>query len=351
MANDENNNKLNDDSELETGNDSSYKHVEDDDKTVPDDVELMRIQALGKSDHKTNIIISDEADKASHKKVTDQRTIKKNEDINKDVINRILESNFHVNKNHSKLIIPDSINGDNVWWTSEIRGKYNVLRDYIQAIRSVPLDGKSVTLTTQGTPEFFYHVVELCQRWDGFVSVAVYVPGDDFKLAVNMIYYLRQCSDKCVADQVHWHMVFDTLFSSGNVSMPTTYLETQSFDCSIAMDETMRLFNIKTTFRKIKKLPYPINVLRNVARISSKTEYVFASDIELYPSVGVVPAFFDLLEREKQGLIAGLDSSHPHVYVFPIFEVKESVKPPRTKAELIDLFKKGYLVCILFTFE
>jgi hypothetical protein len=53
---------------------------------------------------------------------------------------------------------------------------------------------------------------------------------------------------------------------------------------------------------------------------------VFAIDIELYPSVSIVSAFFDLLGREKKGLVPFI--FNPHVYVLPVFEVKAEVEPP-----------------------
>lgn len=197
---------------------------------------------------------------------------------------------------------------------------------------------------SSGTHDFLHHSVELCDRWEGYISLAVYAPGDDFRLALNMIYYLRQCCNRCVADRIHWHLVFESIYAPRNASAATAFLETQNFDCGVPLEQTIRLLNLDSNFRATKGLPYPINVLRNVARINAKTKYVFASDIELYPSVGIVPAFFKLLEREKAGQIGLINKSNPHVYVTPIFEVKQTVKAPRTKAELVQLFRKSKLM-------
>ena len=204
-------------------------------------------------------------------------------------------------------------------------------------------------MSTQGGPGFLHHTEHLCSRWDGPISLAVYAPGDDFRLSVNMIYYLRQCAHECVAKRVFWHFVYDIAFPpSAKMSGPTSFLKTNKFDCSKSLDETIKMLKIDTDFRSNKSLPYPINVLRNVARSSSKSKYLLASDIELYPNIGIIPAFFDLLDREQKGLVPVINVKFSHVYVLPIFEVKATKQPPKTKQELSKLFKSSKT--ILFDF-
>lgn len=197
---------------------------------------------------------------------------------------------------------------------------------------------RSVTLTTQGTFSFLYHIENLCLRWDGHLSVAVYAPGTDFPLVVNLIYYMRKCRHNCVKDKTSWHLVYDMAFGpKSNRTYPQSYVD--DFDCSLSFENIVEKFS--TSFRSDHSLPYPINVVRNVARLNAQTKYVFASDIELYPSVGIVSSFLDLLDREKSGLIPLINEKNPHVYVIPIFEVKAGVEPPRNKSELRTQFKSG----------
>jgi N-acetyllactosaminide beta-1,3-N-acetylglucosaminyltransferase len=112
-----------------------------------------------------------------------------------------------------------------------------------------------------------------------------------------------------------------------------------NFDCSQSFNDIVDKFSAR--FRSDHSLPYPINVVRNVARINAQTNYIFASDIELYPSVGIVSAFFELLDREKRGLVPLVSNSNPHVYIIPIFEVKAGFDPPLNKSELRTLIKSG----------
>ena len=103
----------------------------------------------------------------------------------------------------------------------------------------------------------------------------------------------------------------------------------------------------KTHLYKFKNnLLYPINLARNVARISSLTRYVLASDIELYPTRNFSAKFFEMMANNPRS-----KSVKPTVYVLPIFEIPDNVKPPETKTELQHLHKNAkafvfhYKVC------
>lgn len=79
------------------------------------------------------------------------------------------------------------------------------------------------------------------------------------------------------------------------------------------------------------KLPYPINVARNIAREAALTHYVFVSDIELYPSPDVPMKFLKMIARNDNN---NFKRSNPRIYPLPIFEIKENVQVPTNKTEL-----------------
>lgn len=56
-------------------------------------------------------------------------------------------------------------------------------------------------------------------------------------------------------------------------------------DCGM---EPPRWTNV-TTYKQQKKLLYPVNIARNTARRAAQTYFVFASDVELYPSINFIP--------------------------------------------------------------
>lgn len=229
-----------------------------------------------------------------------------------------------------------------IWWTHENRSSYIVLRNYVQSsINASAIDPDSVTLSTQGTYEFLNHVENLCQRWDGPVSVAVYAPGDDFQLCLKLIYFMRECRHVCVKKNVSWHIIYD--LRSGpdpeKVLFPDEMVNPSNYNCSMNYEKIYS--QNKSVYRVKNKLPYPINVARNVARLSAKTKYLLASDIELYPSINIVKMFKKLLEKERNNQVPNIDPKVPHVYVLPIFEVKANMKPPLTKKELTQMLKKS----------
>jgi len=252
------------------------------------------------------------------------------------------------------------------WWRYENRTSYSVLRNYIIANNQrIDVDGSilkigdfdiSVTYTTQASYEFLHHAEQLCKRFDGPISIAVYAPSTEFQIAVNLIYYLRKCTNPCVSNNISWHMIYDSLMKVDNLDInkyPDEFLIDNNvnlnFNCSMKYDEYLKsltnvfekeadtVLNVRTK----NHLPYPINVLRNVARLSANTKYVLASDIELYPSINIVKMFRKMLDKEKAGQLKLVNPTKPHVYILPIFEVEASVNAPETKQQLVQMHKKG----------
>lgn len=94
--------------------------------------------------------------------------------------------------------------------------------------------------------------------------------------------------------------------------------------------------HVHSTYRSQHNLTYPINVARNIARENAQTHFVFASDIELYPSRYLINNFLEMVSR-KSSLFS---SSPPKVFTMPVFEIKEGVSVPDTKTNLLKLIKK-----------
>jgi len=82
-------------------------------------------------------------------------------------------------------------------------------------------------------------------------------------------------------------------------------------------------------------IPYPHNVLRNVARRGGATKFVFLIDVDVAPSLNIRENFnrFALQHSLYSGAL-----TEKVVFVVPVFEIKKGLHPPTTKNELI----KGY---------
>lgn len=85
------------------------------------------------------------------------------------------------------------------------------------------------------------------------------------------------------------------------------------------------------TYKSQKKLLYPVNVGRNIARESATTHYILASDIELYPSPGVIPDFLEMVRRQDPPL----RHKNPKVFPLSIFEIEANSSLPNDKTELV----------------
>jgi hypothetical protein len=88
------------------------------------------------------------------------------------------------------------------------------------------------------------------------------------------------------------------------------------------------------TYKKAKKLPYPVNVARNVAREMATTHYILPSDIELYPNPNLIPDFLEMIRLND----TNLQRPSPKVFVLSIFEVEANVTAlPHDKRELLKM--------------
>lgn len=90
-------------------------------------------------------------------------------------------------------------------------------------------------------------------------------------------------------------------------------------------------------YKTQKKLLYPVNVGRNIARDAAMTHFILASDIELYPNPGLVKKFLEMIARNDEPL----QRKNPKVFPLSIFEVDSASQVPRDKTELQELLKTG----------
>ncbi|XP_042887443.1 beta-1,4-glucuronyltransferase 1-like [Penaeus japonicus] len=200
------------------------------------------------------------------------------------------------------------------------RGDYWVLENYIPAALNFRCD-ESITYTTHGDYTFLDNLEPLTSRW----QVGLAQPS--LLLFFFFFFLLLLFAHLQVAGRPR------SALAPPSPQVPTTEeLLRRKTDCA---QEPPRWTNV-TTYRQKKKLLYPVNVARNTARQAVQTYFVLPSDVELYPSVNFIPEFFKMLKKPDVS-----NSTSPRVYVFSIFEVKDNVSAPETKADLQRMLKKG----------
>ena len=95
-----------------------------------------------------------------------------------------------------------------------------------------------------------------------------------------------------------------------------------------------------TSYKKRLGLDYPVNIARNVARMTAATHFVFPSDIELYPSPNLITDFLAMIRRND----VQLQRSSPRVYVNSIFEIAANHSLPTNKSQLVELLKSNIVI-------
>ncbi|XP_037093412.1 beta-1,4-glucuronyltransferase 1-like [Pollicipes pollicipes] len=211
--------------------------------------------------------------------------------------------------------------------------RFWVMYNFVPGDRRFNCD-ESVTYTTHGDFTFVDNLEPLVRRWRGPVSFGLYAPGDDFLPSVEAVAFLRQCGDPLVAELVSFHVIYDVDKVPVNVTDADEVLSRRQ-DCSRPPP-----WRGTVSFRKAKRLTYPVNVARNVARETAMTHFVLPSDVELYPSAHLVEQFLAMVWRNEKVLC----QPRPKVFVLSIFEVNETMSPPHYKDHLTAMLKNGSAV-------
>ncbi|XP_066251108.1 beta-1,4-glucuronyltransferase 1-like isoform X2 [Euwallacea similis] len=226
---------------------------------------------------------------------------------------------------------------DNVDRTKRLaqRGLFYVIYNFVRAEKEFGCTD-SITLSAPGDFRFLDNVIPLVDRWQGPISIALYAPGYDFYTTLDSIAYLRNCQSYLIRDLVTFHIVFDQQYTPKQRTNGTILLDSYKdyYNCSTpppwknVLDEDL--------FKTEKKLLYPINVVRNVAKLASTTYFIFPSDIELYPSRKFIPKFLQFVKDN----IDLFNNKDRNVFALPIFEILEDQVVPENKNALIDMLEK-----------
>ncbi|XP_015428778.1 PREDICTED: beta-1,4-glucuronyltransferase 1 [Dufourea novaeangliae] len=214
------------------------------------------------------------------------------------------------------------------------RGDYWVLYNYVPM--SIALRcWESVTYTTHADYTFLDNLEPLLERWRAPISIAMHAPGTDFPATLDAIKYSRNCGSPLVSQLVTFHVFFSSKHVP-KVVPPTEKVLADTYNCTLGPPWVN--VTLSKMYKNEKKLLYPVNVGRNIARESAPTFYVFASDIELYPNPDLPTKFLEMIRKRDQ---PALNTPNPKVFVLSIFEIDEKSQPPNNKTHLVQMLKSG----------
>ncbi|XP_078590078.1 beta-1,4-glucuronyltransferase 1-like [Branchiostoma floridae x Branchiostoma japonicum] len=222
----------------------------------------------------------------------------------------------------------------------DVSGQYRIHNFYIRSDDAANGDVQleDATLVTQCSVQNLYHIVELSVRWDGPVSVAIFAPGENAAFADDIVGGLRRCYP-LIRKYVSFHLVYPTSREAIIYEESPTLLNTPCQDIL----HLAKYHKSATLNYGAEKEPYPNNLLRNVARQGSSTEFIFVVDIDMLPSEKLRTDFVHFaLENRLFDSRTSLVSDHlDTVYVVPAFELQLNASIPKDKTELLETLQQG----------
>lgn len=205
---------------------------------------------------------------------------------------------FHVLKlfpqsNSSKYVDSD--------WTRfpfEQNGDYWIYNNFIISSSHDLIGNTSITLTTHGTWRDIKQSGRLAERWNAPISMAVYVKDEELEYVYEQIYQIRYCS----AFGAIWNRWVSIQLVFSNKYFPINFepLE-QNYPRGFYCNRSASMLNITSPVqsRPSAVSMYPMNLLRNVARLNAHTYYVFHLDPSMLPTMGFAKKFLDFIRTYK----------------------------------------------------
>lgn len=199
--------------------------------------------------------------------------------------------------------------------------KYKILSDFYQTC-----------LATQSSLDKLASLVEVSDHWAGPISLATFAAGEDELNALLLyILFLRQCNAS-IREKVVFHLAIPKDHKPIRYHVDVTML--YDMDCGDPVGMLQQLVRklLKMNGKWRKKLLYPQNHLRNLARKNCQSRFVFLTDVDIVPSRGMAEELDIFLQKTKCRQCA---------YVIPTYELDERVHFPYNKTELLRLANKG----------
>uniref|UniRef100_A0A3Q2XX58 Beta-1,4-glucuronyltransferase 1 n=2 Tax=Hippocampus comes TaxID=109280 RepID=A0A3Q2XX58_HIPCM len=234
----------------------------------------------------------------------------------------------HSEKNSRKERLRYSLSSGGIFDQS---GQYRVYKNLIQKDFASKPGTNVLTLVTHTSMNNLHHLQDLVERWRNPLSVAIFAHGQDVKLATALVYALGALCPR-VQTLVDFHLV---CLSGETASFPED--DHRHFagldDCAAVFS---RLEAHKDRYRNYAMgadVPYPNNLLRNVARGGTESSFILVIDIDMMPAADLHQQFVAMVGRRQL--------APDQVFVLPAFEIRHTRKIPASKAELVQLYQVG----------
>ena len=119
----------------------------------------------------------------------------------------------------------------------------------------------------------------------GPISVAVFGPNQEAAFATDAMISMGKCWPE-VKERVTFHLVYPTNHPADLTGSSPTGSGLDYSDCDELL-EKINTFGGDDSNNYKGEIPYPHNVLRNVARRGASTSHVFLIDVDVMPSLNM----------------------------------------------------------------
>lgn len=195
---------------------------------------------------------------------------------------------------------------------------------------------ESLGIVTMMSIDKMGHLAGLSQQWPGLVSVALFVPGTDYHLVSVFLHYLELCHGPALSK---WsiHLVFPS--EHPPTTIDDVIFPRNSISCLHSPSDLVgSLVQLREPQNNASSLPFPQNVMRNVAKSACPSAFIAILDGDMLPYA----EFFDDIQPFLQR--PSIKACVKCVYVLPVFEVPPEwplSEQPKNKTELIEAMTQG----------
>lgn len=194
-------------------------------------------------------------------------------------------------------------------------GTYMIIPNIISPLSSY-ING-TLTLCSQTAANHLHYLKDLTEIWKGPVSMTVFTHGEDTHFALYAITYMHKCFKK-VESSVSFHLAYPIQHPPvGLKAVLNMEMHCDNLD-SLLKDESKQNYD--------NKIPYPHNVLRNIAISFALTPYILMIDIDMLPSMSLYEHFKNFIQRQSVSSLKGGNNNEKLAYVIPAFEAQSSHK-------------------------
>ncbi|XP_041354474.1 beta-1,4-glucuronyltransferase 1-like [Gigantopelta aegis] len=207
-------------------------------------------------------------------------------------------------------------------------GTYHIIDNIVLPRADRSSQDDELSIVTQCSSNHLDYLVPLTGRWGGPVSVSVFTFDTDVNDVLYNIAYYHLCNEQ-IRQSTSFHLVYPIDRTPVSINSNWTIQAT----CDKKLD-------LGTTFGSnydIGGIPFPHNLLRNLAIRYTKTPYVLMIDIDMLPSIKLKQSFHSFFKTVRTVGTETLKTA----FVLPAFEVQTDIDVPSEKAELLIQWGKG----------